>query len=130
MERHFATAAGIPEALTHNDPGLVHVLGDDGRITGIIDWTDACVGDPAKDFVGVLARGGWRTVRKLASTYGSMDSSFEDRLAFYAWLAPFHDILYGLDTGQAEYAKAGVEGVEKRMQLVGLLGGGPNAAVR
>src|SRR6266545_4388463 len=37
---------------SHNDLGIEHVLVDpaDGRVTGVIDWSDAAVVDPAADF--------------------------------------------------------------------------------
>ena len=46
-----------PLAVVHNDLGPCHVLVDPaGLPTGVIDWADAALGDPASDFVGVL---GW-----------------------------------------------------------------------
>jgi aminoglycoside 2''-phosphotransferase len=51
-------AAGGPEwsyepRLLHADvsPGHVLVDADDGRVTGVIDWGDAAIGDPARDFI-------------------------------------------------------------------------------
>jgi aminoglycoside phosphotransferase (APT) family kinase protein len=38
--------------LTHGDLHFRHVLvGDDGRATGVIDWGDVCVADPAIDLL-------------------------------------------------------------------------------
>ena len=107
--------------LTHNDLGMVHILAEAGRISGIIDWSDACLGDPAKDFVGVLGAGGWPAIRATLATYGPMPPDFEDRIGFFAWVAPIHDILYGLRTGQPEHVRDGIEGVAARMRLAGVL---------
>lgn len=39
-----------PHVLCHNDLGDEHLVVDaDGRLAGVIDWTDAVVGDPARD---------------------------------------------------------------------------------
>lgn len=40
-------------AILHADLSPGHILADlgAGRITGIIDWGDVCVGDPARDFI-------------------------------------------------------------------------------
>ena len=36
--------------LAHADLGAEHLLAADGRLTGVIDWSDAAVTDPALDF--------------------------------------------------------------------------------
>ena len=41
--------AHVRTSLIHCDFGPEHILTTDGRITGIIDWTDALIGDPALD---------------------------------------------------------------------------------
>lgn len=46
--------AAVRTALVHCDFGPDHILVADGRITGIIDWTDAVIGDPALDLAWVL----------------------------------------------------------------------------
>ena len=38
-----------PHVFIHGDLGAEHVFVEDGRITGIIDWSDAVIGDPALD---------------------------------------------------------------------------------
>lgn len=61
-----------PHALCHNDLGDEHLMVDDqGRLAGVIDWTDAVVGDPARDLAliqfdlgltvarGVVEAAGW-----------------------------------------------------------------------
>lgn len=38
-----------PSAVCHGDLHFRHVLVDDGRLSGLIDWIDLCRGDPALD---------------------------------------------------------------------------------
>jgi aminoglycoside phosphotransferase (APT) family kinase protein len=38
-----------PKAVCHGDLHFRHVLVDDGRMTGVIDWIDICRGEPALD---------------------------------------------------------------------------------
>lgn len=84
---------GIPDAYAgpprfiHNDLCPDHILidPDSGRVTGIIDWTDAALGDPALDFVVLVAWQGWRFVDEVRTAYPlSLDDAFERRLAFLA----------------------------------------------
>jgi hygromycin-B 4-O-kinase len=44
--------------LVHGDFGSNNVLCDAGRITGVIDWSEAMVGDPLYDVANILF---WRT---------------------------------------------------------------------
>ncbi len=39
--------------VAHADLGAEHILALDGRLTGIIDWSDAAITDPAVDFARV-----------------------------------------------------------------------------
>jgi aminoglycoside phosphotransferase (APT) family kinase protein len=50
-------ASGWAPIFSHNDLGIEHVLVDPGTwtVTGVIDWSDAAIVDPAVDF-GLLYR--------------------------------------------------------------------------
>jgi aminoglycoside phosphotransferase (APT) family kinase protein len=63
-----------------------HVLLDEsGRISGIIDWGDSGLSDPATDFRGLYAWLGENFVRDVLAHYGcSWDSSFLEQVAFRA----------------------------------------------
>lgn len=93
---------------SHNDLGIEHVLVDPASwtVTGIIDWGDAAIVDPAYDF-GLLFRdlgpdalragvGGYRTdVNDVATLV--------QRAAFYARCSVFEDLAYGIETGRDSY---------------------------
>jgi len=85
--------------LIHRDLGIPHVLWDPTReeITGVIDWGDACVGDPAVDFAGFLNDFGIDFGLKVLDSYRiERDSTFWRRVVFYARLVPFHELLYAI----------------------------------
>ena len=95
---------GLPpeHVLIHADLGQDHILlNEDGRLTGVIDWGDATIGDPALDFAGfdtLLRR------RVLAEYRGPIDDGFQRRIEFYNWLKPLHEINYGLYFGGGQAA--------------------------
>jgi aminoglycoside 2''-phosphotransferase len=85
--------------LIHRDLGSPHILWDPTRqeITGIIDWGDASVGDPAVDFAGLLDEFGIDFALKVLDGYRpERDATFWRRVVFYARLVPFHGLLYAV----------------------------------
>ncbi|UCE95722.1 MAG: phosphotransferase [Candidatus Bathyarchaeota archaeon] len=83
----------------HRDlSGDQHILCNPERheITGIIDWEDSCIGDPAIDFTGLY----WDckekfTKRVLANYEGKVDNTFWERTVFYYKIGAFHEISWG-----------------------------------
>ncbi|UNO43716.1 aminoglycoside phosphotransferase family protein [Streptomyces sp. MST-110588] len=76
-----ARAVGVPVAATYASGSLVHndlkgehlLVTEDGRIGGVLDWTDAVIGDPAQDIAGLaISIGAAAAVRTgLAAGYGA-----------------------------------------------------------
>ncbi|WP_164775098.1 phosphotransferase family protein [Nocardioides pantholopis] len=92
--------------LTHQDLGAEHVLVDDVGITGIIDWSDAALGDPAVDLGLVLrdlgpAAGERAMVRFTGSGLG--DPGLRERALVHARLRALEDLAYGLGAGRSTY---------------------------
>lgn len=88
---------------THNDLGIEHVLvdPDTGEITGIIDWSDAAVADPAGDFGLILRDLGPAALDvALRAHGGGVDP---ERVAYYARCSLLEDLGYGLSFGKAAY---------------------------
>jgi aminoglycoside phosphotransferase (APT) family kinase protein len=78
-----------PPRFSHQDLSPEHLLvsPSDGRLIGILDWTDAAVGDAARDFVTCATFGGWKLVELVLRSYPlSLDAGFRERLAFMARL--------------------------------------------
>ncbi len=97
---------GAGLALAHCDLGLEHVLCDDGQVTGVIDWSDAAIGDPAIDFAGILGDAGAGWLHLVLEYYDRPTGAhFGERIKYYHAVAPLHDLLYGLQTGDAGIVK-------------------------
>ncbi len=94
--------------LSHNDLGIEHVLIDRvaWTVTGIIDWGDAAIADPAHDF-GLLYRDlgpvALRVALRRYRTDANDVAALSDRAVFYARCSVFEDLAYGLETGRHTY---------------------------
>lgn len=79
----------------HGDLSRQHLLVDQGKLTGIIDFGDMTSGDPALDFAGL------GTLREAAcASYGRPISL--ERVEFYAWAVPLYSIFRAVDQGHVE----------------------------
>jgi aminoglycoside phosphotransferase (APT) family kinase protein len=83
----------------HNDLGTEHVLVDPEtrEITGVIDWSDAAITDPARDLGRLLRdldRSTWDTIARGADP---------QRALFYARCTALEDLAFGLSTGRRPY---------------------------
>jgi aminoglycoside phosphotransferase (APT) family kinase protein len=92
---------------SHNDLGIEHVLVDpnDWVVTGVIDWGDAAIVDPAYDF-GLLYRDlGPAALRAAISNYRVKTDvdALAARAEFYARCSVFEDLAYAIDTGRHAY---------------------------
>jgi aminoglycoside phosphotransferase (APT) family kinase protein len=90
-------AGGYPLVFSHNDLGIEHVLVDPERwtVTGVIDWSDAALVDPAYD-AGLL-------YRDLGPAALDACPDGADRAVFYARCSVFEDLAYGLEAGRRPY---------------------------
>jgi aminoglycoside phosphotransferase (APT) family kinase protein len=98
IDRAAKWVAGVPVSsarfagplrFIHQDLSPEHVLVDPatGRLTGILDWTDAILGDAARDFVFLVAWRGWAFAEEVLRNYPhTVDPGFRDRLRFMARL--------------------------------------------
>jgi aminoglycoside phosphotransferase (APT) family kinase protein len=101
--------------LVHNDLGPEHVLvAASADLAGVIDWEDAEVGDPADDFAFLLHAHPGAGERALAAYGGPPDRSFRERARFIFFLMPWHEVIYGLDSGQDAFVASGLVGVRER----------------
>jgi aminoglycoside phosphotransferase (APT) family kinase protein len=100
------TLVGFEPALVHADLGPAHLLVRDGRLAGVIDWSDVRVGDPAIDYAWVLNGpfGDW-----------DVDPDLRRRARFYHRLGPWYEAHYGLFTSQPAHVERGLAGIGERL---------------
>ncbi|KHL19565.1 UNVERIFIED_CONTAM: hypothetical protein LK11_01120 [Mumia flava] len=98
---------------THNDLGIEHVLvdaadGGDARVTGIIDWSDAAITDPAVDvgrLLRDLGRDSLARAMRVYSAHGGDPDTVAPRAGFYAACGLLEDLAFGLAHGRREYVE-------------------------
>lgn len=94
----FLHAAPPPDdhepAFCHNDFGIEHILVTGEEVTGIIDWTDAALTDPARDYAKL-----YRDLGPIAMP----PKHLRDRAGFYARCGALEDLAYGLSAGKQVY---------------------------
>ncbi|MCX4094418.1 phosphotransferase family protein [Nocardia sp. alder85J] len=119
VERFLATpppAEPYEPVFSHNDLGIEHVLvqPDSGAVTGIIDWSDAAITDPAYDF-GLIHRDlGVDALDIALRAYGIGDQPrIRARARFYAVCSALEDMAYGLETGDHRYLGNGRTALER-----------------
>jgi aminoglycoside 2''-phosphotransferase len=103
-------------ALVHRDLCAEHILFDPGQgcISGILDWEDAAIGDPAFDFAGLLDLGP-EFVQEVWATYrGPRDGGMLNRARFYRGIVPCHEVLFGLDFGLPGHTSTGLKELRSR----------------
>jgi aminoglycoside phosphotransferase (APT) family kinase protein len=108
LEAFLAGDPGVDQArvpvLVHGDLGAEHVFVDDeGSITGVIDWSDAVLGDPALD-LGLVLRdlgpdaGEVAVARYVARAPDGADiAGVLPRARFLARVRALEDLAYGVD---------------------------------
>jgi aminoglycoside 2''-phosphotransferase len=107
--------------LIHSDLGCEHIFCDPlrGVLTGVIDWGDATIGDPALDFVGLHhGRGQEFTERVLAHYQCTVDAAFWRRMGFYLRYGPFSELLYGAYSGSEKFIAQGIEGLHAMFRVL------------
>jgi aminoglycoside phosphotransferase (APT) family kinase protein len=105
-------------ALLHADLGPAHILHDGSSITGVIDWSDASLGDPALDFAWLLHGTSDAFASSLLDAYTHQrepDPGLRERALFYHRLGPWHEVLHGLEHGRTELIESGLAGIRERL---------------
>lgn len=91
---------------SHNDLGIEHVLVAPaaGTVTGVIDWGDAALTDPARDF-GLIYRdlGPAALPAALTAYQAGGTAGLGERATFYARCGLLEDLAYGRRTGRNAY---------------------------
>lgn len=108
-------AASHPRVLRHGDLGPEHLLTTGGRVTGVIDWTDTALGDPALDLSWLVHRTPAAFAEALVAAYGPTAEELA-RGRDQNLLGPWWEVRHGLTGGGEEYVGSGLDGVVERLR--------------
>ncbi len=97
--------------LCHRDLSGDHILHIIGNISGVIDWGDACFGDPAFDLTGLYSEFG-RSFAENISKRVELPASYLERSEFYVMIIPFYEAFYGLDTDNNDRLENGLKRIK------------------
>jgi aminoglycoside 2''-phosphotransferase len=99
--------------LRHGDFGTVNLLFDaaEQRISGVIDFGNAGLGDPALDFAALIAPFGYgeAIIERFARVY-PLDEAMMDRARFYVSTYALQEALYGAERGSPKIFQSGLSG--------------------
>lgn len=102
-----------PPRLLHGDFAAEHVLlAQDGTPTGVIDWSDAILGDPALDLAGLLHWGGAPLLAVACETYGPIDAATVARARWFATCRALADLVFAEQSARPEYLAAGLRALQ------------------
>jgi aminoglycoside phosphotransferase (APT) family kinase protein len=104
--------------LVHADLGPAHMLHRGSNVTGVIDWSDACLGDPALDFAWLLHGTNEAFASALLDGYSKARDpgpNLRERALFYRRLGPWHEVLFGLKHGRGDFVERGLAGIRARL---------------
>jgi len=107
-------ALKTPTSLIHGDLGPHHVVIRDDRVVGVIDWSDARVGDPAIDLAWALFGTPEPFAAAVATAYGVDDDQLSRALDWWR-LAPWYDVLWGQAAGGPAFVESGLAGIAARL---------------
>lgn len=97
--------------LVHADIKPTNTLVHNGKLSGVIDWTDSLVGDPGADFRRLVTRFG--RLDELLCAYarhgGQTWPGMRRHIAERVRMAPVDTGLYGIDSGQDRYVTSALE---------------------
>jgi aminoglycoside 2''-phosphotransferase len=100
---------GYRPVLKHGDFGPSNILFDSPtrRVTGIIDFGNSSLGDPAYDFAGLLSGYGVEFIGHCADVYPAV-TTFLGRIHFYRGTFALLEALFGIENGDASALAAGL----------------------
>ena len=102
-------------AVVHADLGAEHLLFVVEDLTGVIDWSDAAVADPAVDFARLYRDFGLEFLRPTVEAYGGLPDAGRtlQRVQFYARCAALEDLQYGRTSRHSAYAQAAQASIDR-----------------
>lgn len=109
-----AIAQPVAARLIHADLGPGHLLAAGEQVSGVIDWCDLRLGDPALDLSWLLRGGPSAFGAGVAAAYG-VDAALRERALLWWRLAPWWEVVCGQDFLGEEHVGAGLREVVARL---------------
>jgi aminoglycoside phosphotransferase (APT) family kinase protein len=115
FEEYFSSVDDISLALVHGDLGPDHVLCSTHTVTGVIDWSDATIGDPAIDLAWPTHATPREFAEALLEAYGPDSAGPSERSPYYYRVAHLHEVLHALDHNDAALLEHGLRAFRERL---------------
>lgn len=114
-------ASDAPRVLAHGDVDGRNVLLDaEGALSGVIDFSDAMIADPAIDFACILNDWSWSFLERVFTHYPlDVDADARRRTAFYIAVGPLFEVRQGAATGNLAMLRTGRARLAARARAVG-----------
>ncbi len=103
------------EVLVHGDLHVRHVLVEQRELSGVIDWGDVCVGDPAIDLLFVWSALPPDARNRFFEVYGSVDDEARLRARVLAIFLSAVLVLYARDQGQPALEREALAGLGRAL---------------
>jgi aminoglycoside phosphotransferase (APT) family kinase protein len=118
LDREWLGSTPAPgrDVLLHGDLSAEHVLiaPAGGHVVGLIDWADACLGDPAYDFKFLWVWVGEELIDRILLHYSHpVDPAFLARVRAYGICTALDEVAYGLARGQHDNLRLGMAALER-----------------
>lgn len=108
----------LETAVIHGDlyRGNVLIDREKGDISGIIDWGECSIGDPAIDFAALAVDFSVSDINEILRTYvGTLDGSFLRRMEFYWRIEPLYGLMYSVKKGDESGLQTSKNNLLRRM---------------
>jgi aminoglycoside phosphotransferase (APT) family kinase protein len=119
LRRYLENETPVPfegaASLVHNDLWAEHILVDSrsGRVSGIIDWSDTVIGDPAIDFACLYTWYGESWLENVLAHYnGKLVAEVISRSRYLATCVAIHNITLGRELGRVQWVEAGYSALQ------------------
>lgn len=106
--------AAPADAVTHSDLGPDHVLARDGQLSGVIDWADTRVSDPAVDLAWAVHGTPAEFAGAVGAAYGSTPA-LRERARCWHRLGPWFEVTHGIDGNEPAWVQSGLRGLLRRL---------------
>jgi len=107
-----------PPRLIHADLHAEHLLLEPAALTeisGLLDWSDARVSDPARDFACMYSWGGEAMLSAMVGGYGGDDGTLESRARFLGICFSFMDWTWWVEIGNEIAERAARRTLERAL---------------